>query len=340
MSRVDEALRRAAEEARLKGTAGPDRVNGAAAPGRPIGMDVAEFADHGFPVESAEPESPHAAAPGRTDEPIAHEPIERKPVMREPLVADPSGTSAIFEHLDQRLAAKVVIDRDMMQASREQYRRLAATLHHRQASDGLKVVMITSAMVGEGKTLTASNLALTLSESYQRSVLLMDADLRRPSIHTVFGISGMPGLSDGLESVDEEKLQVHQVSRQLTILPAGRAVGDPMAALTSPRMRRLIEEARESFGWVIIDTPPVALLTDANLLASMVDGALLVVRAGSTPYPLTKRAVTAIGADRILGVVLNRVGTTSGGMGGYGYGYGYSYYDHYDHYRPSNDAKS
>ena len=79
-----------------------------------------------------------------------------------------------------------------------------------------------------------------------------------------------------------------------------------MAGLTSERMRRLIDEAREAFDWVIIDTPPVGLLTDANLLASMVDGAVLVVKAGSTPYDLVKRAVDAIGRERLLGVVLNR----------------------------------
>ena len=80
-----------------------------------------------------------------------------------------------------------------------------------------------------------------------------------------------------------------------------------MAGLTSQRMQRLIDEARAMFDWVIIDTPPVGLLSDANLLAAMVDRALVVVRAGSTPYDLVRRAVDAIGRDRVIGVVLNRV---------------------------------
>ena len=79
-----------------------------------------------------------------------------------------------------------------------------------------------------------------------------------------------------------------------------------MAGLTSDRMRRVIDEAREAFDWVIVDTPPVGLLTDANLLASMVDGAVLVVKAEHTPYQLVQRAVDALGRNRILGVVLNR----------------------------------
>ena len=237
--------------------------------------------------------------------------------------AAPAGPrySGLFEHIDSRLAQKLVIDQNMLPASREQYRRLAASLHHAQANDGLRVVMIASAAPSEGKTLTAANLALTLSESYQRSVLLVDADLRRPSQHTLFGIQGAPGLSDGLMSETEQKLPLHQVTPRLTILPAGRPSSDPMAGLTSSRMRRLIDEAREAFGWVIIDTPPIGLLPDANLLAAMVDGTILVVKAGATPFDLVNRAVAAIGPDRMLGVVLNRAQQMP-------HKYGYGYYDY------------
>ena len=242
-----------------------------------------------------------------------------------------SGRVSLFERLDSGLAEKVVVDENMAQESREQYRRLAATLHHGQAANGLKVVMIASAVAGEGKTLTASNLALTLSESYQRNVLLVDADLRRPSIHTVFKVVGSPGLADGLMSVEDRKLPLHVISPRLTILPAGTPSSDPMAGLTSTRMRYLLDEAREAFDWVIIDTPPVGLLTDANLLAAMVDGIVLVVKAGSTPYGLVRRAVDMIGAPRVLGIVLNRA--TAHALE-YRYGYGY-----YDAYR-TNGAKA
>jgi len=96
-----------------------------------------------------------------------------------------------------------------------------------------------------------------------------------------------------------------------------------MSGLTSGRMRRLIGEAAGTFDWVIIDTPPVVLLPDANLLAAMVDGAILVIGAGKTPHKLITRAVDALGRNKILGVVLNRV-DRSHVAGGYGYGY-YSY---------------
>ena len=104
----------------------------------------------------------------------------------------------------------------------------------------------------------------------------------------------------------DHAVPVHQVSARLGVLQAGRPTSDPIAALTSERMRRLIEEARKKFDWVILDTPPVAVLTDANLVSSMTDGAVIVVRAGHTPYELVERAVAAIGRERTLGVVLNQ----------------------------------
>jgi capsular exopolysaccharide synthesis family protein len=215
----------------------------------------------------------------------------------------------IRERLDDALQRKVVVDPNMAPSSREQYRRLAAGLHQNQLSQGAKVVMVTSALAGEGKTLTASNLALTLSESYRRQVLLIDADLRKPSLHVVFSLKVTEGLCEGLAAPADEQLALHQVSPFLTILPAGRPTSDPMGVLTSDRMRRLVDEARETFDWVVIDTPPVGLLPDANLLASMVDGALVVIRADATPHALVQRAVEAIGTDKILGVILNRATT-------------------------------
>src|SRR4029450_12477909 len=110
---------------------------------------------------------------------------------------------ALRRQLNSTLATKTVVDDSMMPASREQYRRLAAALHQAQRATGFKVVMVVSAVAGEGKTLTASNLAMTLSESYRRDVLLIDADLRRPSLHLVFQVPGAPGLSDGRVTAGE-----------------------------------------------------------------------------------------------------------------------------------------
>jgi receptor protein-tyrosine kinase len=238
--------------------------------------------------------------------------------------AEPAAEDLHVEDLNATVARKVVVDGKMLPAAREQYRRLAAALHQSQASSGVKIVMIASAVPAEGKTLTAANLALTLSESYHRRVLLVDADLRRPSLHQVLNIDGSPGLTEILTASDDRKLPLHRVSPHLSVLPAGRATLDPMAALTSARMRSILDEGRELFDWIIVDTPPVGLLSDANLVAANVDGVVFVVKAGSTPYDLVKRGLEALGPDRLLGVVLNRAVT-----GAHRYGYGYQHYAAY-----------
>ena len=298
MSRVDEALRRAAGEA-VEGVGAETPV--------PISPSVAAAIDAS---ESADAAAAAAHTLATAPAPVDH---------ALPTVPDQSGT--LLDRIDYRLAEKVVIDAKLSAASREQYRRLAAILHDAQAANGLKVVMIASAVAGEGKTLTATNLAMTFSESYRKRVLLIDADLRRPNLHQLFKVAAATGLSDGLTASEGSKLIVRQVSPGLSLLPAGRPTQDPMGALISDRMRRLIEEARDAFDWVIIDTPPFVLLPDAHLLARIADGVVVVVRAKSTPYALVKRTVDAIGNDQLLGVVLNAARETD-----------YPGYYHYDDY--------
>jgi len=207
----------------------------------------------------------------------------------------------------EAVQGKVVIGRETSPVSIEQYRRLAATLHGLHVSGNLRTIMISSALPRDGKTLTTTNLALTLSESYGQRVLLIDADLRRPSIHEVFGLSNTSGLADGLRTGASGSLAVTEVSPTLTVLTAGTPDGRPMAGLTSERMAIILKEAVSRFAWVLIDTPPIGLISDAQLLSAVVDGVLLVVSAGSTDYAAVTRTVQAVGRDRILGVVLNRV---------------------------------
>lgn len=324
MSRIHEAMRRAAEQGQegksdLTSELPSEQV--ADAP-----LEIAELAREAYPIEMGERRRarPNAASTALTTATPPRASEKQDPETA--LMSDVKTDGISFERIDAKYAGKTVIDADVSASSREQYRRLAATLHHAQEATGLKVVMITSAAVGEGKTLTSSNLALTLSESYQRQVLLVDADLRRPSLQRVFRVHAEMGLSEGLSSTTERTVPVHQISQRLGILAAGRPISDPMASLTSARMRRLLDEARNNFDWVILDTPPVALLTDANLLSAMVDGALLVVKAGVTPYHLVQRALNAIGREKTLGVVLNSAQQQSSGA---------SYYDYYYYTTPS-----
>jgi protein-tyrosine kinase len=189
----------------------------------------------------------------------------------------------------------------------EQFRRLAATLHHAQQSNGLRSVMVTSASQGDGKTLTAVNLALVLAESYRSRVLLIDADLRRPSIPSVADLGDGSGLSEALRAPTEQKLALVPITSRLTLLPAGQAIANSIEALTSPRMRQILEDAATHFDWVVLDAPPVGPTADARLLTQMVGGTLFVIRAEHTQCDDVQKAIDSLGREHILGVVLNGV---------------------------------
>ena len=219
---------------------------------------------------------------------------------------------------------KLVAMPSMEAQSVEQFRRLAAMLHLMQGNNKLKTVLVTSALPSEGKTLTASNLALCLSGSYRRKVLLIDCDLRRPTVHELFEVPGATGLTEWLRQTGPDGPDFHHVSKNLSILPAGRPDPDPMGVLTSNRMHELLTQAAEKVDWVILDSPPVGLLSDGHLLSAMADAAVLVVRAGHTPYADIQKAIEALGREKIAGVVLNQAEPTKlPGQYGYGsYGYG------------------
>jgi capsular exopolysaccharide synthesis family protein len=304
MSRLGAALERAATGAVARRDTAVE----------PAPIDLPVHASAGFEIPVAEPEveeSAPAQGPG----------VHTKASPGDPV---PDGGRGQFREFHREYVDKLVVSNTVPQALREQYRRLAANLHHAQEEAGIKTLMVTSAVPDEGKTLTATNVALTLSESYRRRVLLIDADLRRPSLDDVFMLPKGFGLNEALTGRADRKVSIIQVSRNLSLLPAGAPDSDPMSKLTSDRMRNLIREASTAFEWVIMDTPPIGILTDAKLLGAMVDGALLVVRAGRTPANLIQRAVDSLGKNRILGVVLNRAERR--GSVGQEYKYDESYY--------------
>lgn len=251
---------------------------------------------------------------GSQTEPAGARLLEPLPPIQVPKVPVPS---------PRNFVERLVVHADVEPYAVEQYRRLAAVLHQAQVERGIRTVMVASAQAGEGKTLTAANLGLTLSESYKRRVLLIDADLRRPSLSSLFQLPTAAGLAESLKAPRERALNLAKISDSLTLLPGGHPDPDPMSGLTSGRMQEIIDQAAENFDWVIIDTPPVALLTDAKLLASMVDAAILVIDAGVTPYVTIQHAVEGIGREKLIGVVLNRVERASLKDGAY-----YAYYGH------------
>jgi protein-tyrosine kinase len=224
---------------------------------------------------------------------------------RPTIVVPRTATSGHLGSLDPTLDGKLVGSPDTPPVVVEQYRRLASTLHHLQIDEGLKTVLVASAIPRDGKTLTITNLALTLSESYRKRVLVIDADLRRPSLHEVFRLPKTSGLGEALRS--NSRPQVLELSPFLSVLPAGEVKGDPLSLLTSERFAALLDDYTAVFDWVLLDAPPVGLMPDGKVLARLAKAVVFVIGAGTTPYKLIERAISEIGREVIVGTVLNRI---------------------------------
>ncbi len=187
----------------------------------------------------------------------------------------------------------------------EEFRSLRTRLNHMQAQQDLRVIVCTSASPAEGKTFTACNLALAQAQ-LELPVLLADMDLRRPVVHQQFQCERTPGFSDFLlgEKSLEECIR-HVEGTNLYILPAGSAVRNPLELLNMRPVRYTLDSFRKVFNWVILDTPPLLFSADANLLATITDGIILVVRIGSTTYDSVVRAIQTLCENNVLGIVAN-----------------------------------
>lgn len=176
-----------------------------------------------------------------------------------------------------------------------------------QAGPRKRAFVITSAGVGEGKTLTALNLAWLLAQTDGVRALVIDADLRQPCAADYLGIETEFGLSEVLTG--ETRLQQAIIKLQpsgLHLLPGGAAREDVAELLSGPRFGHLLDEARKLFDYIIIDAPPLGVFTDANLLVNSADAALLVVRSAKTRYSVVDQLLEQLPRERLLGVVLNR----------------------------------
>ena len=222
-------------------------------------------------------------------------------------VAAESAPAVIADRYAQR---KLVVAPNAPDAG-EAYCRLATQLHQASQTRALTTVLIASAMPGEGKSLTAANLALALSGSYRKRVVLVDADLRHPSLHTLFDTDNSIGLSHCLMAGATSAIEPVRLSDRLSLLPGGRPSPDPLAALTSERMKDLLSAQTRQFDWVIVDAPPFTVFPDGHLLVRLVDGVVLVVRAGRTPRAAVESTVKMVGRQAILGIVLNRSAATT-----------------------------
>ena len=199
-----------------------------------------------------------------------------------------------------------IVEKKPKSVAAEAYRSLRTNIQYSSFDNKYQTLVVTSANPGEGKTTVAGNLALALAQG-ESKVLLVDCDMRRPSIHKTFKISNTYGISDLL--VGNKKLEsvANKYNDNLSIVPVGKIPPNPAEMLASKAMTAFLEEMKNYFDYIVLDTPPLQAVTDAQVLSTKVDGSLIVVRAGVTKKDAVHNAVSIIKKVKgnIIGTVLN-----------------------------------
>jgi capsular exopolysaccharide synthesis family protein len=191
----------------------------------------------------------------------------------------------------------------------ERYRTLRLLIEQKRKETGLRVLAVTSPAAGDGKTTTAINLAGALAQSAENLVLLVCADLRRPSLNEQFGmdIPGRFGLVSAIMDPGQalDKAIWYLKRFNLSVMPAGPNPADPYEVLKSPRLGQLLEEARQRYDYIVLDTPPLVLVPDCRIIGKWVDGFLVVVAAHKTPRKLVEEALNLMDPEKLVGLVFN-----------------------------------
>jgi len=199
-----------------------------------------------------------------------------------------------------------IVEKEPKSIAAESYRTLRTNIQYSSFDKEYKVIMVTSSEPGEGKSTTAGNLALCLAQG-EKKVILVDCDLRKPSLHKKFKISNIVGLSDVMIGKEELVTAMHRYNNNLVILTSGKIPPNPSEMLSSKAMTTLLDTLKQNFDYIILDTPPVQAVTDSQILATKADGAILVVRAERTKKDSVQSAINLlkkVNAD-VIGTVLN-----------------------------------
>lgn len=205
----------------------------------------------------------------------------------------------------------------------EAYRTLRTNIQFSNVDENLKVLCVTSPGSSEGKTTTSCNLAEIFAQTGNR-VLLIDGDLRKPRVHKVFKLSGTKGMTNLLAGQMKLDEVIHVVGSGLTVIPCGPIPPNPSEILASNRMKELLDEFKQHYDVIIIDAPPVGLVTDSAVLSTIVDGTILVVASGKTEIENGRRAKQLLENvnARMIGVVMTMIPVTKNSY------YGYQYYSY------------
>ena len=189
----------------------------------------------------------------------------------------------------------------------EEYRSLRTQVLHRSQRQKLQSIVVASINPSEGKTITALNLSWLLAQTDGVRCLIIDSDLRMPSLTDYLGIETDKGLSDilaGRATLQDSIIRIEPAG--LHILPGGEARADVAELISGPKFKEILRQAREMFDYVIIDAPPLGIFTDANILINHADGAMLVIRTNRTKYSALDRVLETLPRERMMGVVLNQ----------------------------------
>lgn len=247
------------------------------------------------------------------------------------------------------VARSVTLDPKLIAASgfdnpvSEEYRKVKEKLVSLARQKGMNLFMVTSSVMGEGKTLVSANLALSLAQEYDNTVLYIDADLRAPCGHELFGVDASPGLSDCLmDGVPLHEALVPTGVGRLSFLPAGRQLANPGELFASSMMRDLLLEMKRRYTdrYIIVDTAPVLPFAETRVLSRMVDGVLLVARENLATISGLGKTQEAIEGANVLGVIYNDASHPAWpSFPGYGNRYGSNRYGYGNHRSGRNGAE-
>jgi protein-tyrosine kinase len=223
-------------------------------------------------------------------------------------VASFSKTEVLYDdnHIDKNMVT--LLKPQSFEA--EQFKILRTNLLFPSSGRSPRTILITSAVPDEGKSLIAANLAVSIAQSIQEYVLLIDCDIRRPCIHTQFGFGDVPGLSDHLsKGIPVSSLLLKTKVNKLSILPAGNPAHNPSELVSSQQMSRLLQDVKYRYSdrFIVIDSPPPKLTAETSALSRQVDGVLLVIEYGRTSREMVSDLVKTIGKEKIIGIVLNKL---------------------------------
>ena len=260
-------------------------------------QSAAEWADRGSREFSAAKELLQVVE--RKTAPVAPTLQQAPPSTREPLLQFPVVKAVLPVH------AKLACFTESKSLAAEKFRFLATRLRHLQQKRAFKRLVITSSVPGEGKSVVAANLAYALAAGKQQ-VLLMEGDLRRPSLARHLGLGSFPGLGELLLNSDDEMKNIVQLEdSQLCILTAGDVHTNPPDVMESGKLSAIMDRVSVGFDWVIVDSPPVLPLADTTMWMRMADAIMLVTRPGVTIKRQLQRTLEAIDQSKLLGSVIN-----------------------------------